>query len=157
MYAKYGLTRIDRRLRERVKMGASSPKDARKCGRANQKTIRQNAKRMLNKLFKRTALLVAGIALLSLGLVARAGYTEIWSIYRTDPYHVTVEMNASWTHTFWFTNGTHNPSLNGQWYHVNIYPGCTNVCVYVYDGYPDDEYSWASIDDYWGTNIYNGP
>lgn len=116
---------------------------------------------MLNKLFKRMAPLVAGVLLVG-AIPVSADYPTITDFYYSSSYDVQLETQEGPTEieTFWWRNGTQQPGWDGDM-SVNLYPsGANNIAVYVYlnhDWPGTNHYSWASIDVYWGTNIYNGP
>lgn len=123
----------------------------------NQKT---KVKRMLNKLFKRMAPLVAGVILMAAVGSLQAHYPYITGFAYINSYEVQLSttQSASEIRTFWWLDGYYTSSFDEAML-VNTYPGVDNVAVYVYHNadYPGtNHYSWASIDDVWGTNIYNG-
>jgi hypothetical protein len=120
---------------------------------------RQKVKRMLKKLFKRMAPLVAGVMLAMQGLQTQAAYPQISSFEYINSYEVEVTVSTSPYTTFWFfgqSRDNNAPSYDGLDV-ANTYPGYSNVAVYVYETYPGSDYSYAIIDSVEGTTIWNGP
>jgi hypothetical protein len=115
---------------------------------------------MLKNLFKRMAPLVAGVMLAATVCSVHAHYPYIEGFEYINSYEVLLDTREpeSEIKTFWWLDGTYEDSLD-EAMQVDTYPGVDNVAVYVYlnDDHPStNHYSWASIDDVWGTNIYNG-
>jgi hypothetical protein len=142
-------------------------KDVRKCGRAQQETINQKVKRMLNQLFKRMAPLVAGVFLLGQLASLHAAFPYISSIQRSgNTVWITVTQNPAPTgyaepapdedNYYWWVEGSRQASLDHS---TSMYwaPGFTDAAVYVYPDDNSNDYSYATHHESTGGYIWNGP